>query len=109
MSEVVRPVEPEPLTPEQIRWVQCQIYRYLMTREEHDVVRRGEPQLNQRDPNQYRWGGERRWHGELAQLAMDVTHSSLLRRLLSGKEPLPERPWLRHSYPVYPDERVPRF
>ncbi len=31
----------------------------------------------------------------------DALHSALLRRLLSGKEPLPEPPPLRHSYPDY--------
>lgn len=31
----------------------------------------------------------------------DINHSSLLRRLLSGKDPLKERPPLFMSYPVY--------
>lgn len=33
--------------------------------------------------------------------AADVDHSSLLRRLLSGKEPLPFKPPKRYSYPDY--------
>lgn len=33
----------------------------------------------------------------------EVMHSALLRRLLSGKEPLPEKPPLKYAYPDYPD------
>lgn len=32
---------------------------------------------------------------------VDIDHSSLLLRLLSGKEPLPKPPPKRHSYPCY--------
>lgn len=32
---------------------------------------------------------------------VDIDHSSLLRRLLSGKEPLPKPPPKRYSYPSY--------
>ena len=39
-----------------------------------------------------------------AQLSVDIDHSSLLSRLLSGKEPLPEPPPLRYGYPDYPDQ-----
>src|SRR3990167_5429034 len=46
---------------------------------------------------------ERARSGELLQVAADVDHSALLKRLLSGKEPLQEPPPLDHSYPVYPD------
>jgi hypothetical protein len=35
--------------------------------------------------------------------AADVDHSALLRRLLAGKEPLPEPPPLKNGYPDYPD------
>ena len=37
----------------------------------------------------------------LGQLEVDIDHSALLRRLLSGKEPLPQPPPLKHSYPDY--------
>ena len=37
----------------------------------------------------------------LSQLSADVDHSSLLRRLLAGKEPLPEPPPRSFSYPWY--------
>lgn len=39
-----------------------------------------------------------------AQLIADIDHSSLLQRLLEGKEPLPEPPPLKYSYPDYPNE-----
>lgn len=35
------------------------------------------------------------------QLAADAEHSALLLRLFEGKDPLPEPPPLRHSYPDY--------
>lgn len=38
---------------------------------------------------------------DLIQLWMDISHSSLLRRLLDGKEPLLEAPPLSYSYPWY--------
>ena len=38
---------------------------------------------------------------EWSQFRADMDHSSLLRRLLSGKKALPEPPPLRHSYPDY--------
>ncbi len=39
--------------------------------------------------------------GDALQLRCDADHSSLLRRLLKGKEPLPEPPPLAMSYPWY--------
>lgn len=39
----------------------------------------------------------------LQQLANDADHSALLFRMSQGKEPLPEPPPLRNSYPDYPD------
>ncbi len=35
---------------------------------------------------------------------VDVDHSSLLRRLLSGKDALPDPPPTVHSYPAYPED-----
>jgi hypothetical protein len=46
------------------------------------------------------------WNDELGnvhQFCADIDHSSLLRRLIAGYEPLPEKPELVMSYPVYPD------
>lgn len=40
------------------------------------------------------------------QIAADADHSTLLQRMLSGKEPLPEPPPLKHGYPVYPEEET---
>ena len=37
----------------------------------------------------------------LAHLYVDALHSALLRRLLSGLEPMPEPPPLRYNYPDY--------
>ena len=36
-----------------------------------------------------------------SQLRADIDHSALLHRLLEGKEPLPEPPPLKNSYPDY--------
>ena len=79
----------ESLAPEQIRFVCRQIGRWLYLKEQHER----------------NFGrGERRWKdGELTRLTVDVDHSALLYRLLSGKEPLPEPPPLEHAYPKYPD------
>lgn len=50
-----------------------------------------------------RWTDEQR--AALRQLAPDLWHSALLRRmLLERKPPLPEPPPLLYSYPVYPDD-----
>lgn len=38
-----------------------------------------------------------------SQLRADIDHSALLRRLISGRAPLPDPPPLKWSYPVYPD------
>lgn len=52
----------------------------------------------------FRWLQIREDHGyprltTLAQLRADADHSSLLKRLLAGEEPLPEPPPLAFSYP----------
>ena len=38
-----------------------------------------------------------------SKIAVDADHSALLRRLMDGKDPLPDPPPLQNSYPVYPD------
>ena len=57
----------------------------------------------------YRYSGPRKWSPltpgpPLIQLAADAEHSALLERLLLGREPLPELPFIQDAYPVYPDE-----
>ena len=56
-----------------------------------------------------RWLAIREAHGQpmplfAVNLAADVDHSSLLRRLLSGKEPFPLPPILTDGYPDYEDD-----
>lgn len=83
---------PAGLTIDQIRFAQQQVVRWLLLKERHEPT----GWHSKRD--------ERRWDdGEFAQLRADASHSALLRRLLSGKEPLPEPPPLKHAYPDYPD------
>lgn len=38
-----------------------------------------------------------------ANFGVEVDHSALLARLLSGKAPLSQKPCLIHAYPNYPD------
>lgn len=48
-----------------------------------------------------RWEDRSRPFTNGLQLCADIDHSSLLQRLLDGKEPLPEPPPRAHSYPWY--------
>lgn len=74
-----------PLTLAQIEFVLRQASRWLEIKEQEEYV-----------------GRKRKYSdGEFSQLRADVSHSALLRRLLSGKEPLEEPPPLEHSYPDY--------
>lgn len=92
----------DPLTPEQIQWARQQMSRWLRLRAQHQKERNS-------------WGPiylieeEKRteaFKNIMTQVAADVDHSSLLDRLLRGKEPLEKPPSLSHSYPVYPDDNV---
>ena len=81
----------EELTADQQYFARRQFVRWLRVRLEHE--RRGVGRVIDH-MNEQRWG----------QLMADIEHSSLLLRLLSGKDPLPEPPPLSHGYPVYPQE-----
>ncbi len=78
----------EGLTREQRQFARRQFARWLEVRLKHEE--RGAGRVIDQMSDQY-------WY----QLQADILHSSLLLRLLSGKEPLPEPPPLRHGYPDY--------
>lgn len=77
----------EELTREQQQFARRQFSRWIRVRVEHDQ-RKGRviERMSEQD-----WG----------QLVADIEHSSLLLRLLSGKDPLPEPPPRAYGYPDY--------
>lgn len=72
--------EAEQLTLRQVEWARHQVARWFLVRQQWE---------------------QRPVPTSFTQLAADADHSALLYRLLSGKEPLPEPPPLRHGYPDY--------
>lgn len=72
------------LTRDQMYFARKQFARWLAIRDKHDP--RYQDLIKE---------------GRTGQMMADIEHSSLLLRLLSGKEPLDEPPPLTHGYPDY--------
>ncbi len=93
------PVETTSLAPEQVVFALRQVDRWLRIRAEFEKAKKLKYIVDSRGDASADEFASR----ILLQIAIDAAHSALLHRLLSGKEPLPVPPPLKHAYPVYPD------
>lgn len=96
------------LTPEQVIFASRQVARWLQLKFKHENRGMVVSQLREMvgktlDRERHEMIFWREMLG-IAQLCADADHSALLRRLLEGKEPLPEPPPIRNAYPIYPDD-----